>query len=74
MTTIAQPFPESDGGRQQIFDRLFGGVNDIGQHFYSGVGVPTFTPPGSARALYIRKDGGTGSTLYVYEGAGWVAK
>ena len=40
--------------------------------FFSGVGVPDFTPPG--RALYIRQDGGANTTLYVYEGSSWVAK
>jgi hypothetical protein len=38
----------------------------------TGVGVPSFTPNG--RALYLRQDGGAGTTLYVYEGSGWVAK
>jgi hypothetical protein len=38
----------------------------------TGVGVPSFTPTG--RAIYIRQDGGTNTTLYVYEGSAWVAK
>jgi cytochrome c-type biogenesis protein CcmE len=39
---------------------------------YTGQGLPSFTPEG--RAIYIRQDGGTGTTLYVYEGSSWVAK
>lgn len=39
---------------------------------YTGMGAPGFTP--NSRAIYIREDGGTGTTLYVYEGASWVAK
>lgn len=38
----------------------------------TGRGAPTSTPSG--RALYIRQDGGAGSTLYVWEGAAWAAK
>jgi len=38
----------------------------------TGVGVPAFTPDG--RAIYVRQDGGTGTTLYVWEGAAWVPK
>lgn len=37
-----------------------------------GVGVPNFTPDG--RAVYLRQDGGTNTTLYVYEGSAWVPK
>lgn len=40
---------------------------------FTGNGAPTFTP-GVSRALYVRQDGGAGSTLYVYEGTGWTAK
>lgn len=39
----------------------------------SGSGVPVAAPP-TARAIYIRSDGGGGSTLYVYEGGAWVGK
>jgi hypothetical protein len=39
---------------------------------YTGQGLPSFTPEG--RAIYIRQDGSTGTTLYVYEGSSWVAK
>lgn len=47
-------------------------LNDFLQFIYWGVGAPTSTPPG--RALYLRLDGGAATTLYVYEGAGWVGK
>lgn len=39
---------------------------------YTGQGLPNFTPEG--RAIYIRQDGGTNTTLYVYEGSAWSAK
>lgn len=42
------------------------------QFITTGVGAPAFTPTG--RAIYIRQDGSTNTTLYVYEGASWVAK
>ena len=40
--------------------------------FTPGIGAPQFTPPG--RAIYLRLDGGTNTTLYVYEGTAWIAK
>lgn len=53
-------------------------LNTIGQLVYYGEGVPTFTPTdlagNTARALFIRTDGGASTTLYVYTGAGWTAK
>lgn len=54
------------------FDRIDARLTQLAQHLFFGEGVPTFTPPG--RALYVRLDGGTSTTLYVYEGASWVAK
>lgn len=47
-------------------------VSGFDQRVFYGSGVPTFTPPG--RAIFIRSDGGAGSTLYVWEGAAWAAK
>jgi hypothetical protein len=38
----------------------------------SGTGLPV-TAPAATRALYIRIDGGVGSTAYVWEGAAWRA-
>lgn len=38
----------------------------------TGVGVPAFTPDG--RAIYLRQDGGTDTTLYVWEGTAWLPK
>ncbi len=37
-----------------------------------GAGVPTAAQP--AGSLYLRTDGGAGSTLYVREGAVWTPK
>lgn len=44
----------------------------LGKHLFVGSGAPTSTPSG--RALYLRTDGGGGTTLYVWEGAAWVGK
>lgn len=59
-------------------DDLLDAVNTIGQLLYFGEGAPTFTPTdvngNTARALYIRTNGGATTTLYVYTGAGWTAK
>lgn len=51
---------------------LLKGLNALGQFIFYGAGVPTFTPTG--RAIFIRTNGGAGSTLYVWEGAAWAAK
>lgn len=53
-------------------DELLKGLNQVAQFFYFGNGAPTFTPAG--RAIYIRLNGGAGTTLYVWEGAAWVGK
>ena len=39
----------------------------------TGVGAPSFQPP-KGRVIYIRQDGGTDTTLYVWEGTEWIAK
>ncbi len=42
------------------------------QHVTAAEGAPSHTPAGAQ--LYVRTDGGAGSTLYVYEpGVGWKA-
>jgi hypothetical protein len=72
MSTTRLPHRLDDFQARDNFDALINGLNAIGQFFYFGAGAPSFTPPG--RALYIRTDGGAGTTLYVYEGASWVGK
>lgn len=44
----------------------------VAGHVLFGVGVPTLSP--GRPAIYIRSDGGAGSTLYVFEAGAWVAK
>jgi hypothetical protein len=61
-----------DMDQQAVNDGLVSDLNSLAQFFYVGSGAPTLTPPG--RALYINRTGGAGTTLYVYEGAGWVGK
>jgi hypothetical protein len=41
-------------------------------HILCGNGVPASTTPNGS--LYLRMDGGAGSTLYVRESGAWVAK
>jgi hypothetical protein len=45
----------------------------LGEHLLIGKGAPTLRP-GADRGLYLRLDGGAGTTLYVWEGAAWVGK
>lgn len=73
MTTFSMRVPIVDSVQQQQNNEdLLNAVNALGQFIFFGTGVPTFTPPG--RAIYIRLDGGAGTTLYVWEGAAWVGK
>lgn len=75
--TIFDRFVPDEHQRRNNED-LLTAVNEVGQLLYFGAGVPTFTPKdangNTARALFIRTDGGTTTTLYVYTGAGWTAK
>lgn len=62
----------ADSQQQKNNEDLLGGLNTLGQFIYFGSGAPTFTPTG--RAIYIRTNGGAGTTLYVWEGAAWAGK
>lgn len=59
---------------------LLDAVNQIGQLVYFGAGAPTFTPTDDngnpSAALYIRTNGTTTTTLYVYNTTTnvWTAK
>ena len=55
---------------QTLFD-LTGG-DGVDQRVYSGNGVPTISA--TAGSVYLRQDGGAGSSLYIREGSSWVAK
>lgn len=68
---LRRPFVESRE-QQDVNDGLIEDLNSVAQFFSWGNGAPTHTPTG--RQLYVRRDGGAGTTLYVYEGAGWAAK
>lgn len=39
----------------------------------TGVGAPAFQPE-KGRVIYVRQDGSTDTTLYVWEGTAWVPK
>lgn len=68
---LRRPWVE-DRAQQENNEDLLAAINEIGQFISWGDGAPTHTPDG--RQLYIRRDGGAGTTLYVHEGAGWAAK
>ncbi len=72
MTTFRIRYPVvPDTEQRRNNDDLLDGLNQIGQFIYFGSGVPTFTPTG--RAIFIRLDGGAGTTLYCWSGAAWNA-
>lgn len=57
---------------RESFNRLATGPYDLGT-IVCGTGIPVDAPSAS-RAIYIRLDGGAGTTLFVWEGAAWVGK
>jgi hypothetical protein len=72
--TFALPTPVvADDGQQRNNVALATEVNALSGRVVAGTGAPAHTPAGPQ--LYLRLDGGAGSTLYVYEpGSGWAAK
>ena len=64
--------PSLEQKRSATIERELDSLRSAFSIITTGVGVPSFTPSG--RAIYIRQDGGTNTTLYVYEGSAWVAK
>lgn len=63
--------PSPDPEQQRTDDDLLRAINQVAQFFYFGNGAPTFTP--TNRAIYVRLNGGAGTTLYCYSGAAWAA-
>lgn len=60
-----------DPVQQHVNEGLIAAVNTLARFIDYGNGVPTHTPTG--RALYVRLNGGAGTTLYVWSGAAWAA-
>ncbi len=62
------------GERTGATNTKYNYLSDLGAYSVtSGTGAPSGQPLGD-RGMYIREDGGTGTTLYIWEGAAWVAK
>lgn len=57
--------------QQQNNEDLVRALNHLGQFLVDGDGAPSHTPDN--RQLYVRRDGGTNTTLYVHDGSSWVA-
>jgi hypothetical protein len=55
----------TDTQQQANNEDLLAAINFIAQHLSVGDGAPAHTPEGVQ--LYLRRDGGAGTTLYVYE-------
>lgn len=68
--TTSEGIGELNRMLQTLFDKLAGdGVN---QGVYSGSGVPTFYA--TTGSIYLRRDGGANTSIYVREGTSWTAK
>jgi hypothetical protein len=75
----ALPAVVRDRGSQENFDRLNSRLGVLEGLVLSGSGSPEKAISASVGALYLRTDGGAGSTLYVKESGsktkeGWIAK
>lgn len=57
---------------RDAFNRFSTGPYNLGT-ISCGTGAPV-DPPNATRGIYIRLDGGAGTSLYVFEGAAWVPK
>lgn len=68
---LRNPFVSDRAQKENNEDLLFA-INEIAQFISFGDGAPTHTPTG--RQIYIRRNGGAATTLYVWEGAAWVGK
>lgn len=67
--TVIDGLNELNRMLRELYENMAGNGNMV--KVYNGYGVPTLAA--EKGSLYMRLDGGTGSTLYVYEGT-WVAK
>ena len=61
----------SDPVVQRNFEELSRMIGEVRQFLDFGDGAPAHSP--STRKLYVRRDGGVGSTFYVYDGTNWTA-
>lgn len=72
MTTFSLSHPfVSDAQLQRNFEDALKAINAIAQFIDYGNGAPTHSPTG--RRIYIRLNGGVGTTIYVWSGAAWNA-
>lgn len=55
---------------RKLHENIAGDGESVKVH--SGNGVPTISA--GVGSVYLRKDGGAGTSLYVKEASGWVAK
>lgn len=69
-SALSFPFVQ-DREQQANNEALLNGLNTIAQFIDFGNGAPTHTPTG--RRIYIRLNGGAGTTLYCWSGAAWTA-
>lgn len=67
---LRRPFV-GDREQQDVNDGLLEDLNSVAQFVSWGNGAPTHTPSG--RQIYIRRDGGAGTSLYCWSGAAWNA-
>lgn len=84
MAVIAQPPREQKGDADgprflgDLYKWMKQATNSLNARIYEGEGSPEGVVTASAPALYLRTDGGAGTTLYVKESGtgntGWSAK
>lgn len=68
----------SDPATRQALDDMVAAINDLSQRFYWGAGDPNTQVTADVGAVFLRLNGGIGSTMYVKEvgsgNTGWAAK
>lgn len=65
-------------GAQRNFDALIGFLNEFAGRFFWGTGTPENAVTAPVGCVYLRLDGGAGTTLYIKESGsadtGWIGK
>lgn len=61
----------SDTDQRAVNDGVYADLNELAQFFSAGEGAPSSSPAGPQ--LYFRRDGGVGTSGYVWDGTSWAA-
>jgi hypothetical protein len=78
-TSLRTNVAEGTTGQLAETNTAHGAINELTAAFLTGTGTPQGVVPAPVGTLFLRTDGGAGTTLYIKESGGsgntgWVAK